>query len=471
MAKMVLMNEQYLLHALLENSPDYIFFKDRQSRFIVTNDAHARLLLGLNNAQEAIGKTDFDLFKREEAQRFYDEEQRIMETGQPVIAREWLLHSSTTGQEVWLSEHKLPMRDETGQVIGLLGIARDTTERKRMEEALRQAHAELERRVEERTAELAQVNANLKAEINERKQIEDALRESESLYHSLVEVLPQSLCRKDLAGRFTFGNQRFCEGLKISLAEIVGKTDFDIHPPELAEKYRQDDKRVVETGATVETVEEHQPLGSDKTYVQVVKSPIWDAEGKITGVQAIFWDVTERKRADEALRESEKRYRQIVDAANEGIWVIDEDRRTTFANARMAQMLGYQVEEMIGRRLDVFVFDEDLPDQARKMEARRQGLVEQYERRWRRKDGQLVWTIVSATPVFDAGHHFRGSFGMLTDITKRKGAEETLRKRNEELERFEQAVIGRELKMIELKKRITELEEKYHDKKGDRHES
>jgi len=135
---MTLTNEQYLLRTLLENSPDYIFFKDRQSRFIMTNNAHARLLLGLDNAQEAVGKTDFDLFKREEAQRFYDEEQRIMETGQPVIAREWSLHSSTTGQEVWLSEHKLPIRDETGRVIGLLGLSRDVTR-------LKQSEAERER--------------------------------------------------------------------------------------------------------------------------------------------------------------------------------------------------------------------------------------------------------------------------------------------------------------------------------------
>ena len=138
MDNMALMNEQHLLRALLENSPDYIFFKDRQSRFILTNDAHARLLMGKDNAQEAIGKIDFDLFTREEAQRFYDEEQAIMETGQPVITREWSLHSSTTGQEVWLSEHKLPIRDETGQVIGLLGLSRDITQ-------LKQSEAERER--------------------------------------------------------------------------------------------------------------------------------------------------------------------------------------------------------------------------------------------------------------------------------------------------------------------------------------
>ncbi len=137
-------------------------------------------------------------------------------------------------------------------------------------------------------------------------------------------------------------------------------------------------------------------------------------------------ELAERKQAEEALQESEKRYRQIVDTANEGIWVLDEDRRTTFVNARLAQMLGYQVEEMIGRRLEIFVFDEDLPDHARRMESRRQGLAEQYERRFRHKEGEDVWTIVSATPLFDASHHFRGSFGMLTDITERKQAEEAI---------------------------------------------
>ena len=185
MAKMSPMNEQHLLNALLENSPDYIFFKDRQSRFIITNNAHARLLLGLNNAQEAVGKTDFDLFKREEAQKFYDEEQRIMETGQPVIAREWPLHSSTTGQEVWLSEHKLPIRDETGQATILLGISRDVTQ-------LKQSEAERERlltMLEHRSVQL-QIAADVSAVANSMLDPEeliqkgiDLIRERFDLYY------------------------------------------------------------------------------------------------------------------------------------------------------------------------------------------------------------------------------------------------------------------------------------------------
>ena len=102
--------------------------------------------MNLKNADEAVGKTDFDLFKPEEAQRFFEEEQKIMETGQPVIAREWSLTSSSTNGLVWLSEHKLPIRDEVGQIIGLLGIARNVTQLKESEADRERLFYRLQRR-------------------------------------------------------------------------------------------------------------------------------------------------------------------------------------------------------------------------------------------------------------------------------------------------------------------------------------
>jgi PAS domain S-box-containing protein len=125
--------EKVLLQELMEDSPDYVFIKDRQSRFVITNQAHAQILLGLENPEDASDKTDFDLFpgKREDAQRFFDEEQSIMETGQPVIRREWMVPSTATREVVWLSESKLPIRDESGEIIGLFGLGRDITVRKK----------------------------------------------------------------------------------------------------------------------------------------------------------------------------------------------------------------------------------------------------------------------------------------------------------------------------------------------------
>lgn len=138
----------------------------------------------------------------------------------------------------------------------------------------------------------------------ERKRVERALRDSEAFYQSLVESLPQYIYRKDAQGRFTFANRRFCVELGRTFQEIVGHTDYDFFPAELAEKYQADDQRVMTAGKVFEAVEEHTPPGGEKEYVQVVKSPVFDAQGKIIGTQGIFWDVTARVRGEENLKKA-----------------------------------------------------------------------------------------------------------------------------------------------------------------------
>lgn len=111
---------------------------------------------------------------------------------------------------------------------------------------------------------------------------------------------------------------------------------------------------------------------------------------------------------------------QIVDSAAEGIWMIDAGGRTTFVNRAMAEMLGCTVVEIHGRLPTDFMFPDDAADHQRRFEARRDGRVERYERRFRRSDGQAVWTSATATPVFDAEHRFAGNFGIFADITARR---------------------------------------------------
>jgi len=200
-----------------------------------------------------------------------------------------------------------------------------------------------------------------------------------------------------------------------------------------------------------------------------------DESSQITGFVGLTYDLTDRKRTEEERRESDARYRRIVDTATEGICSIGPDTRIEFVNTRMTEMLGYPGEEMIGRPLTDFMFAEDVTEQLGRMENRRRGLAENYERRFCRKDGVAVWTLASATPILD-DCHFLGSFAMFTDITERKLAEEELRRlkdelelrvqertvelqeKNSELERLNQLFVGRELRMIELKKRIEALE-------------
>jgi PAS domain S-box-containing protein len=145
-------------------------------------------------------------------------------------------------------------------------------------------------------------------------------------------------------------------------------------------------------------------------------------------------ELEERKQTEEKLKSSEQRYRRIVDTASEGIWELDEQFATTLVNRRMAEMLGYEPEEIVGQKFGDFLFEEDLPDLQAKVKARRQGVTERYEQKFRRKDGSTVWMHVSATPILDAEHRFIGSFAMLTDITQRRLAEGELRKHREHLE-------------------------------------
>jgi PAS domain S-box-containing protein len=147
------------------------------------------------------------------------------------------------------------------------------------------------------------LSTDLELMVDERIRAVRALRETEVIYHSLVETLPQMILRKDLDGRFTFANQRFCSELACSLKDILGKTDFDFFPRELAEKYRRDDRRVIESGQVLDVVEQHTTPGGEKLYVQTMKTPLFGHDGKPIGIQAIFWDVTARIRAEEQLKE------------------------------------------------------------------------------------------------------------------------------------------------------------------------
>lgn len=189
----------------------------------------------------------------------------------------------------------------------------------------------------------------------ERHRVEKALRDSEALYHSLVESLPQNIFRKDLSGRFTFGNQRYCNTVKLPLQELLGKTDFDLFPPELAAKYVQDDQEVIRTGKIFETVEDHHLPDGTMIYVQVVKTPTYDAKGKIIGTQAIFWDVTAQKRALEAIGQSELRYRQLTEATLDGIIVVDQDQRITLFNPAAEGMFGYEASEVLGQLVTALI--------------------------------------------------------------------------------------------------------------------
>jgi PAS domain S-box-containing protein len=134
----------------------------------------------------------------------------------------------------------------------------------------------------------------------------------------------------------------------------------------------------------------------------------------------------ERSRAEEALRDSEERYRRLIETAYEGVWIVDDEGKTTFVNARMAEMLGYTADEMVDKSLFLFMDEEWKLVAEKKLGRRRMGIVEQYEFNFRRKDGSELWTTIAASPISDRDGRYLGSLMMVTDITEHRRADEAL---------------------------------------------
>ena len=258
---MALLEAEEKYHSVFDHLVEGIFQTTPAGRYLMANAALARIY-GYATPEELIqGLTDIGRrLYVEEGRR--DEFVRLMQEHDTLTGFESPIYRKD-GSVIWISENCRAVRDARGRLLYYEGTVEDITQR---------------------------------------RQAEENVRTSEALYHSLVESLHQNILRKDLLGRFTFANQQFCKILGRPLEDIVGKTDFDLFPRELAEKYQRDDRRVIQTGKPYETVEEHQPPAGEKIYVQVVKTPLYGADGSIIGLQGIFWDITQQRLADEKIR-------------------------------------------------------------------------------------------------------------------------------------------------------------------------
>ncbi len=294
--------------------------------------------------------------------------------------------------------------------------------------------------------ELRRHLTELARSIEEHKRTEGALRTSEAFYHTLVESLPQNILRKDRAGRFTFGNHRFCAELGRPLEELRGKTDWDFFPPDLAEKYHRDDLRVMETRENLDTVEEHQTPGGEKLFVHILKTPLYDATGEVVGVQGIFWDVTQRIVTEKALAYERDLLRALLDNIPDRIYFKDVQSRFLRCSASMARRLGLKEHAEVVGKTDFDFYPRALAQEFFEDEQRilRTGepLINKLEKLID-VDGHESWVSVTKMPLRDAAGVVTGLVGLSRDITQIKHAEQALRQAEEKYRGiFENAVEG-----------------------------
>jgi len=290
------------------------------------------------------------------------------------------------------------------------------------QEELERMNVHMEEIIEERTAALL-------TDIQIRKVTEKKLLESEKALKEAQKIGKIGNWELDLSTQEIKWSDQVFELYErdIQLGPPTVDEEVKYYTEEQAKMLRSQALQCIETGLVFNyDIEPVLPSGK-KVYFTASIKPVKNENGKLIKLFGTVQDITERKQAEEALWQSKDKYRRIVETANEGIWVLDEKLQTNFVNHQMARMLGYNTEEMMGQELVSFIFDEDMPDHLRRMENRQRGVAEHYERKWRRKNGQAIWTIVSAAPIIDAEHHSIGSFAMCIDITERKQAEEAYR--------------------------------------------
>jgi len=300
---------------------------------------------------------------------------------------------------------------------------------------------------------------HLARDITERKKAEDALRKSESKARTLIENLPQKIFFKDKNSVYISCNENYARDLKIHPDEISGKTDYDFYPKSLAEKYRADDQRIMKS-RKAEDIEEEYIQDGHKVFVHTVKTPVKDENGNVVGILGIFWDITERKVAEDALRESEEKFRSLAEQSPNMIF-INKKGRVIYANRKCEELMGYKKEEFYSPDFNFLtLFSPESIDLVKSNFSRHmQGEeVAPYEFTLITKEGKKIETILTATLMRYEGE--RAILGILTDITDRKQMEEKLRHYSEHLEELVQK---RTEEFLESEKRYSVLVEEARD--------
>jgi PAS domain S-box-containing protein len=262
-----LTSEHGLLRTLIDNLPDCIYVKDVEARKVVANPADLENL-GCKTEAEAIGKTDFDLFPKDLADGFFADDMSVIKDGQSVVNREEKV-ILPNGETRWMLTTKVPWRDASGKIIGLVGVGRNVTDQR-------------------------------KAEIK--------LNDERNLLRTVIDNLPDGIYAKDTEARKVMANPANFKKLgRKSEAEVLGKTDFDLFPKEIADGFFADDQSVLKDGKPVINREEKIVLKDGETRWQLTSKIPWrDGSGKIIGLVGIGRDITDKKNLEAEVQRAQR---------------------------------------------------------------------------------------------------------------------------------------------------------------------
>ncbi len=321
----------------------------------------------------------------------------------------------------------LPLKNENGQPFGALLIYSGEKKSFNLAEI---------RLLEELAADMAYGITNLRARA-ERQRVTEALQASEHLQRLLLDSLTQQVFYKDLDSRYIACNLTFAHGLGMEPEDIVGKSDFELYPQELAERYRVDDRAVMASGEARD-IEEPYEVGGQRFWVHTVKTPIRDTTGNVTGILGIFWDITEQKNAAQELERSQAGLSEAQRIAHLGNWELNLTNNELIWSDEIYRI--FEIDRAkFGASYEAFLDaihpdDRDMVNKAY-TESVKYKLPYNIVHRLLMPDGRIKYVNEKCETYYGEDGKPTNSFGTVHDITEIRQAEEKIHKLNQELER------------------------------------
>lgn len=389
-----LADERELLRTVIDNLPDMVYIKDRQGRFVLNNTASLRFHRG-QRQEDMSGKTDFDFHPRHQAEQYYATEQHIIQSGEPHLNLEEE-YVTPMGEKRWMSTNKFPLQNAVGDIIGLMGIAHDITERKQAEQQLIGSE-ERYRIVSELMSDYAYA-----MKINE-----------------AGELIPDWMTEEAFlrVTGYDYGS--------------ISSTSYVLFDPEDVQRVSAHVQRVRQ-GETVEAEYQIITKSGERRWLRILRRPIWDANHeRVTGFYGVAQDITERKLAEQRLAESEERYRITTELMSDYAYSysVESDGKIIpewTTEEAFQRLTGYDDEEL---RLAIYKLyhPDDVEAVQRDIESVIQGEAVSGIYRIITKSGEVRWLEIFRRPVWDE-HQSRvvRFYGVARDITERKLAEQRL---------------------------------------------
>jgi len=398
---------------LMNDAGDVILVVDLDGTIV---DANKRVIDFLGYHKEEIMSVNFfSLMIGKEVKEYFM--QSASSTGiKPVRLRDKMMRCKN-GSEVPAGV-TLSVMEYAGKRY-ILSIIRDFTERKKIEEQLRKAQEELEIRVATRTTALERANKQLLEQVAERNKTELALSASEQRFRTVVNNTPIILFALDQNGIFTLSEGKGLESICLKKGEVVGKSIYSLY--EDVSQVKEDFNRAM-SGETFTSV-----LSINRAVFELWWSPIIDQNYKVNGVMGVMTDITERTRAEENIRASEKKLSTILKNIQDTFYRTNNDGELVLVSPSVNKLLGYSQEELTGEKLKTLYVDPEGHDKFLEALKDNDGELNSYELAMNRKDGSIVHVSSNAQYCFNEDGEIIGIEGTSRDITERKQAEQHLR--------------------------------------------